>query len=91
MLDYFDVHLEEGESYEMPGFPWHPHKGMETISYFLRGGGEYQDSMGNKGIFSQGRPLRETIAWRGPIVMNTQKERMATFRDLENDTFIIED
>lgn len=54
MLDYFDVHMEPGQDYESPGFPWHPHKGMETISYFLRGGAEHQDSMGNKGVISEG-------------------------------------
>lgn len=50
MLDYFD----EKNNVESPGFPWHPHKGMETISYFLRGSGEHQDSMGNKGIIGEG-------------------------------------
>ncbi len=54
LLDYFDVRMEPGQSHESPGFPWHPHKGMETISYFLRGGGEHQDSMGNKGVVSAG-------------------------------------
>jgi len=50
MLDYFDM---KGDT-QSPGFPWHPHKGMETISYFLRGSGEHEDSMGNKGIISAG-------------------------------------
>ncbi len=39
-------------------------------------------------IFAQGTPLKEPIAWRGPIVMNTQKELMEAFRALENNTFI---
>lgn len=64
MLDYFDIRLEEGQTKESPGFPWHPHKGMETISYFLRGGGEHQDSMGNKGIISAGE-LQWMSAGRG--------------------------
>lgn len=50
MLDYFDV---KG-NIDSPGFPWHPHKGMETISYFMRGSGQHQDSMGNKGIIGEG-------------------------------------
>jgi len=50
MLDYFETDTDT----ESPGFPWHPHKGMETISYFLRGGGEHQDSMGNKGVIGAG-------------------------------------
>jgi redox-sensitive bicupin YhaK (pirin superfamily) len=64
MLDYFDVHIDPDETYQTPGFPWHPHKGMETISYFLRGGGQHQDSMGNKGIISQGE-LQWMSAGRG--------------------------
>ena len=29
------------------GFPWHPHRGIETITYVLRGQVEHGDSMGN--------------------------------------------
>ncbi len=36
------------------GFPWHPHRGMETITYMLDGDVEHQDSMGNKGVISAG-------------------------------------
>lgn len=36
------------------GFPWHPHRGMETITYILEGSVEHQDSLGNKGIISSG-------------------------------------
>lgn len=50
MLDYFDMK----DDTKSPGFPWHPHKGMETISCFLRGSGEHEDSKGNKGIISAG-------------------------------------
>ena len=35
-----------------------------------------------------GRPLKEPVAWRGPIVMNTQEELRQAFAELENDTFI---
>ena len=38
----------------MPGFPWHPHRGIETITYVLEGDVEHSDSMGNKGIISSG-------------------------------------
>jgi redox-sensitive bicupin YhaK (pirin superfamily) len=36
------------------GFPWHPHRGMETITYVLRGEVEHRDSMGNRGVISPG-------------------------------------
>ena len=36
------------------GFPWHPHRGIETITYVLRGDVEHQDSLGNKGVISSG-------------------------------------
>jgi redox-sensitive bicupin YhaK (pirin superfamily) len=37
-----------------PGFPWHPHRGMETITYVLRGEVEHRDSLGNRGVISPG-------------------------------------
>lgn len=36
------------------GFPWHPHRGIEMITYVLRGDVEHGDSMGNKGVISSG-------------------------------------
>lgn len=36
------------------GFPWHPHRGIETITYVLKGDVEHGDSLGNKGIISSG-------------------------------------
>jgi redox-sensitive bicupin YhaK (pirin superfamily) len=36
------------------GFPWHPHRGIETITYVLRGDVEHGDSIGNKGVISSG-------------------------------------
>ncbi len=36
------------------GFPWHPHRGIETITYVLKGDVEHGDSMGNKGVISSG-------------------------------------
>ncbi len=34
------------------------------------------------------QPIREPIAWRGPIVMNTQQELRVAFDELDRDTFI---
>ena len=36
------------------GFPWHPHRGIETITYVLEGEVEHGDSMGNTGVISSG-------------------------------------
>ena len=38
----------------LAGFPWHPHRGIETITYMLDGTVEHGDSMGNKGVIGQG-------------------------------------
>jgi quercetin 2,3-dioxygenase len=37
-----------------PGFPWHPHRGIETITYVLRGNVAHGDSMGNAGSITAG-------------------------------------
>lgn len=36
------------------GFPWHPHRGIETVTYMLEGEVGHEDSIGNKGIISTG-------------------------------------
>ncbi len=36
------------------GFPWHPHRGIETITYVLAGEVEHADSMGNQGVITTG-------------------------------------
>lgn len=36
------------------GFPWHPHRGIETITYMLRGRVEHADSLGNRGVIGAG-------------------------------------
>ena len=36
------------------GFPWHPHRGIETITYVLRGTVDHGDSLGNRGSISAG-------------------------------------
>ena len=38
----------------LAGFPWHPHRGIETITYVLAGTVEHGDSMGNHGAIASG-------------------------------------
>lgn len=51
MLD--DFRSDDPAKY-LPGFPWHPHRGIETITYVINGDVEHGDSMGNKGDISVG-------------------------------------
>ena len=48
-----DFHSGNSEDY-LPGFPWHPHRGIETVTYMLEGKVEHGDSLGNKGIIKSG-------------------------------------
>ena len=36
------------------GFPWHPHRGIETVTYIISGKVEHKDSIGNKGAIKSG-------------------------------------
>ena len=38
----------------LAGFPWHPHRGIETITYVLAGTVAHGDSMGNSGVIGAG-------------------------------------
>jgi len=38
----------------LAGFPWHPHRGIETITYVLAGNVEHGDSLGNRGSLGAG-------------------------------------
>jgi hypothetical protein len=38
----------------LKGFPWHPHRGIETITYVLSGTVEHGDSLGNRGLLGAG-------------------------------------
>jgi quercetin 2,3-dioxygenase len=51
LLDHFGSHNPKDY---IKGFPWHPHRGMETVTYMWTGEVEHGDSMGNKGVIKSG-------------------------------------
>lgn len=51
MMD--DFRGDDPRMYEA-GFPWHPHRGIETITYVLAGTVEHGDSLGNRGVLGAG-------------------------------------
>lgn len=48
-----DFRSENPNEY-LDGFPWHPHRGIETITYMIAGKVEHGDSLGNKGVIGPG-------------------------------------
>ena len=52
-LLFDDFRNERPEDY-LAGFPWHPHRGIETITYVLAGQVEHGDSLGNRGNLGAG-------------------------------------
>ncbi|HKM10823.1 MAG TPA: pirin family protein [Bacilli bacterium] len=67
MLDSFD---SENPSDYIAGFPFHPHRGIETISYIYRGQMLHQDSLGNKDLIHDGE-----VQWMtaGSGIMHAEK------------------
>lgn len=62
-----------------------------TLALFSREGDSidvHAGGMGVRFLYFSGKPLREPIAWGGPIVMNTQEELQQAFKEYQNDTFI---
>src|SRR5262245_49376656 len=52
-LLFDDFRNERPEDY-LKGFPWHPHRGIETITYVLSGSVAHGDSLGNHGTLGSG-------------------------------------
>ena len=57
MLDpfpLFDDFRNDDPAKSVKGFPWHPHRGIETITYVLQGNITHEDSLGNNGNLGAG-------------------------------------
>lgn len=52
MMDFFDS--KNPDDYKK-GFPWHPHRGIETVTYLIKGKIEHGDSIGNQGLIESGQ------------------------------------
>jgi hypothetical protein len=79
MLD--DFRALRPEDY-LAGFPWHPHRGIETVTYMLDGVVEHEDSMGHKGKVGGG-DVQWMTAGSGIIHQEMPKpikERMGGFQ-----------
>lgn len=63
MLD--EIHSEQGADY-IGGFPAHPHRGFETITYMLDGAMRHKDHLGNEGVIASG-DVQWMTAGRGVI------------------------
>jgi redox-sensitive bicupin YhaK (pirin superfamily) len=50
----FDDFSSDNPEHYLKGFPWHPHRGIETITYVLAGEVDHGDSMGNSGTIGKG-------------------------------------
>ncbi len=50
----FDDFRNDNPNEYLAGFPWHPHRGIETITYVLAGDVEHGDSLGNRGTLGAG-------------------------------------
>jgi len=51
MLGTFD---NDNPETSIKGFPWHPHRGIETVTYLLNGEVQNGDSLGNSGVIRDG-------------------------------------
>jgi len=64
------------------GFPWHPHRGIETITYMIEGTVEHGDSLGNSGVISSGQ-VQWMTAGSGIVHQEMPKAYEGTMRGFQ--------
>jgi redox-sensitive bicupin YhaK (pirin superfamily) len=74
LLDHFG---SDNPADYLKGFPWHPHRGIETITYMKKGKVEHKDSLGNSGIINSG-DIQWMTAGSGIIHQEMPQETQGT-------------
>jgi len=103
-IEYFDVELSAGKIFEPNTakndtvFALIIEGSVEVQGQTITNGhciifdeGDYakiDSKIGSRFLFVTGEPLNEPVAWRGPIVMNTEEELDQAFEELNSGTFI---
>ena len=85
LLDPFllldDFHSNNPDDY-MAGFPQHPHRGIETVTYMLYGSVEHEDSIGNSGVIHDG-DVQWMTAGSGIIHAEMPRKKKGEFRGFQ--------
>ena len=79
MLDHFGS--SDPDDYTA-GFPWHPHRGIETVTYMIEGEVEHGDSLGNSGVIKSG-DIQWMTAGSGIIHQEMPKAYPGTMKGLQ--------
>lgn len=76
-----DIHSANPDDY-VPGFPWHPHRGIETVTYVLQGQIDHGDSLGNRGTIGSG-DVQWMTAGSGILHQEMPQRYTGDFRGLQ--------
>ncbi len=79
LLDHFKS--KNPDDY-MKGFPWHPHRGIETVTYMISGEIDHEDSTGSKGRIKEGQ-VQWMTAGSGIFHQEMPKEKEGTFEGFQ--------
>ncbi len=66
----------------LAGFPWHPHRGIETVTYMLAGEVEHADSLGNTGVIGSG-DIQWMTAGSGILHQEMPREYKGEYRGFQ--------